>query len=139
MRGLSGDELLRLPVRLNGIELGRPIELVLDVAATHVAGFVVLCGDKVTRFLPFGAARVGPDAIEVASALTLLEDPGFYRSRGAALRALRGRPVTERGREAGTLQDVVLDEHGDVCELVVDGRRIAVGPGVAVGAGRSAA
>ncbi len=142
MRGLSGDELLRLPVRLNGIELGRPIDIVLDGAATHIAGFVVLCGDKAKRFLPFGAARVRTDSIEVGSALTLLDDPDFYRRRGAALGALRSRLVSQRGRALGALQDVVLGDHGELSHLVVDGRRIAVEQGLAVGgapAGRTAA
>ena len=30
MRELTGDELLALPVRLHGVQLGRPVDLLLD-------------------------------------------------------------------------------------------------------------
>ena len=57
MRGLHGQDLLRRPVRLRGIQLGRAVDLILDAAGTRVVGFDVLCGDGTHRFLPLSAAE----------------------------------------------------------------------------------
>lgn len=46
MRGLSADELLRLPVRLHGIRLGRPVDLILDTGSMRALGLDVRCGDE---------------------------------------------------------------------------------------------
>jgi hypothetical protein len=46
MRELSGDALLALPVRLHGIQLGRPVDLLLDREAVRVVGLDVRCGDE---------------------------------------------------------------------------------------------
>jgi hypothetical protein len=110
MRGLCGDELLRRPVRLNGIRLGRPVDLILDAPGKRVLGFDVLCGDGSHRFLPIAAARAFPDQIAVRSALMLLdeEELAFYRERGTTLTALRA--------DGGS--DVVLDEDGAVAARV---------------------
>ena len=51
MREITGDELLALPVRLHGIQLGRPVDLLLDRDAQRIVGLDVLCGDEVHRFL----------------------------------------------------------------------------------------
>ena len=48
---------LHLPVRLHGIQLGRPTDLLLDVESWHVLGFVVRCGDEAVRFLPWAASQ----------------------------------------------------------------------------------
>ena len=92
MRGRPAEELLRLPVRLHGIQLGRPVDLILDLVGERALGLDVLCGDDVHRFLPLAAATVGDDEITVRSALTLLEEAelAFYRSRASELSALRG-------------------------------------------------
>jgi hypothetical protein len=121
--GISAEALLRRPVRLRGIRLGRPVDLVLDRHPLRVIGVEVLCGDEMRRFLPLGAARVHDDEIAVASALLLLQEPdlSFYRRRGTTLSELRGRQVERRGKELGALEDVVLDGSGTVSELVVDG------------------
>ena len=87
MGSRSATELLQLPVQLNGIRLGRPIDLLLD-AEWRALGFVVLCGDESLRFLAFAAADVEADAIRVPSALLLLEDLRFYRERSRSLRDL---------------------------------------------------
>ena len=81
MRSRPATELLRLPVRLRGIRLGRPIDLLLDPVEWRALGFVVHCGDESSRFLVFAAADLLEDAIEVSSVLLLLEDVGFYRDR----------------------------------------------------------
>jgi hypothetical protein len=88
MRSRSATELLQLPVQLNGIRLGRPVDLLLDPVEWRALGFAVLCGDESVRFLPFPAADVQEDAIHVRSALVLLEDVEFYRQRSRSLRDL---------------------------------------------------
>ena len=79
-------ELLQLPVTLDGIRLGRCVDVVLDETGDHVVGMVVLCGDGSERFLVLGAADVRDGEIAVSSALLLLEDVDFYRRRGRSIR-----------------------------------------------------
>jgi len=123
MGSLSAALSLQRPVRLRGIQLGRPVDLLLDLDAWNVLGFVVLCGDESRRFLPFAACQVLDDEIAVGSALMLLEDAGFYERRGVSLRSLLG---TERS--GGLLRDLRLDDAGHVVELTVerDGTRVQV-------------
>jgi hypothetical protein len=94
MGSSSAKQLLQLPVRLDGIRLGRCVDVVLDdpldEGAERVIGVVVLCGDGTERFLVLDAAEVQEDAIAVSSALLLLEDVDFYRQRGRSLSGLRG-------------------------------------------------
>lgn len=133
--GISAEALLRRPVRLRGIKLGHPVDLVLDREPLRVIGVEVLCGDETRRFLPLGAARVREDEIAVASALLLLQEPdlSFYRRRGTTLSELRGRQVERRGRELGVLRDVVLEGSGAISALVVDGgTRVTVDPALRI-------
>jgi hypothetical protein len=120
------EALLRLPVRVRGIQLGRPVDLVLDLDGRRAIGFEVLCGDGTRRYLPLAAARVREDEIVVGSSLLLLDenDLAFYRRRARMLRALTGR-VVERGRRVlGPLVDVLVSEDGAVAGLVVgEGKR----------------
>jgi hypothetical protein len=106
MRGLHGQELLRRPVRLRGIELGRAVDLILDPTGQRVVGFEVLCGDGAHRFLPLSAAEPHADQIAVRSSLTLLDagELAFYRERGTTLTAL----------QVDELEDVVLGDDGRV-------------------------
>lgn len=131
MGSRSATELLQLPVRLHGIRLGQPVDLVLDHAARRVLGVVVLCGDEAERFLAFPAAGVGADEIVAVSPLLLLEDVAFYRARGRSLRDVLGAGVTKDGRRIGRVCDILLAPDGDVEALVVerDGRSRTVGPG----------
>jgi hypothetical protein len=110
MRSRPATELLRLPVRLRGIRLGRPIDLLLDPVEWRALGFVVHCGDESSRFLVFAAADLLEDAIEVSSVLLLLDDVGFYRDRSRSLRDLLG----------GELRDLLVTPHGRVEALVVE-------------------
>jgi hypothetical protein len=110
MGSRSAIELLQLPVRLNGIRLGRPVDLLLDSAEWRALGFVVLCGDESSRFLVFAAADLREDAIDVSSALLLLEDVEFYRDRSRSLRDLLG----------VELRDVLVTRDGSVEALVVE-------------------
>jgi hypothetical protein len=112
----SAAALLQLPVRLRGIQLGRPTDLLLDTDNWHAVGFVVLCGDESTRFLPYAACQPGDDEIAVASALMLLEDVGFYEKRRVSFRSLLDGEVIG----GGVLQDVILGAGGVVTELDVE-------------------
>lgn len=117
----SATELLQLPVRLHGIRLGRPVDLLVDSTEWRALGFVVLCGDESLRFLVFAGATPRDDALEVASAFLLLEDLGFYRERSRSLRGLLGGPVANGGSELGELRDLRISSDGNVESLVVEG------------------
>jgi len=132
MRERTGDELLALPVRLHGIQLGRPVDLLLDRDAQRIVGLDVLCGDEVHRFLPLPTAAVGRGEIRILSPLVLLErrELDFYRSRTLALSRLRDRVVERNGRQLGPLQDVVVAGDGRVVAAIVDHKRIAFDAGL---------
>ena len=127
MRELTGAELLALPVRLHGIQLGRPVDLLLDRDTLRTVGLDVLCGDEVHRFLPLPTASVSDDEIAILSPLVLLEEDQlhFYRSKTFTLSVLRGRLVQRKGRDLGALGDVVVDAAGQLVSVVVAGKRIA--------------
>lgn len=87
MRGLQAEELLRRPVLVRGIRLGRTVDVIFDPDGTRVVGFDVLCGDELHRFLPYPATVVRREGIEVETTLTLLdaEELEFYRRHGRSL------------------------------------------------------
>jgi len=122
MRELTGDEVLALPVRLHGLLLGRPADLLLDREALRAVGLDVICGDDVHRFLPLPTAAVSGDAIAIRSPLVMLEQDelDFYRSRAFSLSSLRGRPVRRNGGEVGKLRDVVFSLDGTLRAVVVE-------------------
>src|SRR2546423_8561455 len=127
MTELSGDGLVALPVRLHGIELGRPVDVLLDREALRAVGLDVLCGDGVHRFLPLTTASIGADALTIYSPLVLLEEDelDFYRSRAFALSSLRGQAVTRKGLDVGKLRDVVLAASGHLVAVVLEtGKRV---------------
>ena len=121
MRGRTGDELLRLPVRLRGIQLGRAVDVLLHPTRPQALGVDVLCGDETHRFLPFSAASLGKEALEVESPFVLLDLPrdSFYRVEARPLSRLRRRPLSD----GSVLQDVVLGPEWAVEALVLDGGR----------------
>ena len=119
MGSLSAAASLLLPVQLRGIQLGRPIDLLLDLDQWNLLGFVVLCGDESRRFLPLAASQVLGGEIAVGSALMLLEDVEFYRRRTRSLRALLGAGVASRGRAVGPLYDLVVADDGAVASLLI--------------------
>ena len=136
-RRLSAVELLGFPVRLRGIHVGSPIDVLFDLQGMRAVGVDVLCGDDVRRFVPLPAATIATDEITVSSAFGLLEqgDTPFYRERGVSFRSLRGSRVEQDGRELGRLVDVIVDEEGAVTDVVVAGeptRRVAVGPSLRI-------
>ena len=116
---MTGDELLRRPVRVHGIQLGQPVDLLLHPTEPHALGLDVLCRDDRHRFLPFSAAEVTERHVEAASPLVLLDlrDGSFYRREARSLNALRGTPLRDRA----SLQDVVLAADWTISELVLDG------------------
>jgi len=105
VRGLQAEELLRRPVLVRGIRLGRIADVLFDASGVRVVGFDVRCGDDVHRFLPFPAAALVGGGLELESSLTLLgeETLEFYRRRGRSLVAgdeLRGVVVDGNGAVA---------------------------------------
>ena len=90
MTRLLAGELLRLPVRTKGIEIGRPVDVIVDPTGNRALGFDVLCRDESHRFLPMSAAVFDREQIAVESALMLLaeEQLDFYRARAKSLREL---------------------------------------------------
>jgi hypothetical protein len=137
----TGDELLALPVRLHGIQLGRPVDLLLDRDAQRAVGLDVLCGDEVHRFLPLPTAAVGRGEIRILSPLVLLEqrELDFYRSRTLALSRLRGGVVERNGRQLGQLRDVVVAEDGRLMAAIVDEDRIPFDVGLRIAPRRRSA
>jgi hypothetical protein len=82
MRSGPYSELLRLPVRTNGIELARPVDTLVG-AAGELVGFEVQCRDGSRRFLPAAAAEIRADEIHVGSALVFLDERelSWYRKQ----------------------------------------------------------
>jgi hypothetical protein len=120
MGPLSAADLIGTPIRLHGILLGRPVDLVLDATCKRVLGFVVESGDDSPRFLPFAASQPSESVIAVGSALMLLDDVAFYRTRGTSFRSLLGTRIEHAGVPAGALVDVCIGHAGDVVELEVE-------------------
>ncbi|HLM34635.1 MAG TPA: PRC-barrel domain-containing protein [Gaiellaceae bacterium] len=83
MGEIALSSLLALPVRMHGIQLGRPVDVLVDERGERVVGLELLCGDGARRFLPFAVADIRPDEIAVESALMLLDerDLDYYRAR----------------------------------------------------------
>jgi hypothetical protein len=125
VKEFSGDALLALPVRLHGIQVGRPVDLLLDREAERAVGLDVLCGDDAHRFLPLPTAAINEEGISIHSPLVLLEEDevDFYQARTFALSSLRGRPMQRDGREVGKLRDVVLASDGRLVAAIVESRR----------------
>jgi hypothetical protein len=118
MGGLTGEELLGRPVRFRGIELGRAVELLVDLDAGRALGFDVHCGDGSRRFLPLAATAIAPESLDVRSALLLVDDVEAYRRKGRPLSSLRGVAVRRAGRTVAMLTDVVVGPDGAIEEVV---------------------
>ncbi len=120
-RSSSGDELLHLPVCVDGTELGRPTDLLVDLDRLRVVGLNVRCEQGAERFLPLAAAELAGEQINASSSLALLDESAYYGRHGASLRSLRGTSVDLAGRLVGTLSDIVLRSDGEVTRIVVKG------------------
>lgn len=114
MGSLSAVGALQLPVRLQGVELGRPVDLLLETETWRALGFVVRCRDESQRFLPYMASQPADEEIAVGSALMLLEDVAFYAKRGASFRSLLDGDVG-----GGILRDVIVSRDGIVTEIEI--------------------
>src|SRR4029077_19967975 len=97
-RELWGGEILSLPLRLHGIVLGRPVDVLLDRESLRVVGLDVICGDEANRFLPLPTAALRESGLPIHSPLVLLEgdELGFYRTRTFSLRSMRGKGVMRK-------------------------------------------
>ena len=86
---VTGIELLNKRVVMDGIELGRVVDVILDETGERPVGFDVLCGDGGHRFLPYATAHIGSEQVEVGSPYVLLgrDQLEFYRRHGQALRS----------------------------------------------------
>ena len=122
MKEWTGDGLLALPVRLHGIQLARPVDLLLDRDGLRAVGLDLVCGDDERRFLPLPTAAIDDEKIAVLSALVFLEedDLDFYRSRTLALSELRGGVVQRNRKEVGRLVDLALGPTGELRAILVD-------------------
>jgi hypothetical protein len=118
MGAISAKALLGLPVRVRGIMVAHPRELLLDASEWRALGFEVVCRDGPKRFLPFATVTVRDDQLSVRSPLLLLDELDFYRSRSRPLTSLLGSPV-HAGDDATELRDVLVEPDGTVSELVV--------------------
>jgi sporulation protein YlmC with PRC-barrel domain len=118
---LSAEELLQFPVRLDGIDVGRAVDLIVDPLQKRALGLDVLCRDDVHRFLPLAAAELRESEIRLTSPFALVDDDGFefYRGRASSLRQLKGMHVARRGRDLGSIRDVVVSASGEIQAFVV--------------------
>ena len=120
-RSSSGGELLHLPVCVDGAELGRPTDLLVDLDRLRVVGLNVRCAQGAERFLPLAAAELSDGRINAFSSHSLLDESAYYGEHGASLRSLRGASVDLAGRRVGTLSDIVLRGDGELTRIVVKG------------------
>jgi hypothetical protein len=90
MGGREASKLLGLPVRIRGIQLGHPVDVLIDSQADRMLGLELLCGDGARRFLPFAVAQIRRDEIEIASVLALIDESelGYYRRHSRRLSEL---------------------------------------------------
>lgn len=142
---LPAEQLLRFPVRLDGMDVGRAVDLIIDPGQARAVGLDVLCRDDVHRFLPLAAAEVDDKEIRLSSAFALIDDAGFefYRGRTSSLRTLKGKQVARAGKKLGALRDVVVSAEGAIEAFVVQSaegtRSVPVEPAISLdGNGRNA-
>ena len=133
MIGSRLGELLNRPVRIRGIDVAEPVDVLLDPELRCVLGLEVHCRDGVNRFLPWLAGQLEPEQLSVELPVTLLDGPQleYYREHSLALNAVRRLPVAGLDGSAARVEDVIVDSSGLVRGLVVadhDGTRaIATG------------
>ena len=142
MAGVSAADVLRKPVRLRGIKLGKSVDVILDATCRRALGFEVRCGDEERRFLPLSVATVSGRDVEVTSPLVLLDagELAFYTRAGFTFRALRGTDVVDRGVVAGRLEDFAFERDGTISSVTVETptgtQRVEYGSNVALSAPR---
>jgi hypothetical protein len=135
---LPAEQLLRFPVRLDGMDVGRAVDLIIDPRQGRAVGLDILCRDDVHRFLPLAAAEVDGEEIRLSSAFALMDDAGFefYRGRTSSLRTLKGTQVARAGKDLGALRDVVVSAEGAIEAFVVQSaegtRNVLVEPAISL-------
>lgn len=135
---LPAEQLLRFPVRLDGMDVGRAVDLIIDPRQGRAVGLDILCRDDVHRFLPLAAAEVDGEEIRLSSAFALMDDAGFefYRGRTSSLRTLKGTQVARAGKDLGALRDVVVSAEGAIEAFVVQSaegtRNVPVEPAISL-------
>ena len=84
-------ELLEQPVEMNGIRVGRVVDVLLGPDGETIVGLEVRCEDGQHRFLPKAAASERGDSIAIGSPFSLLDTDqlDFYREQGLTLRTRR--------------------------------------------------
>jgi len=106
-------------VCFNGIELGRPVDVLLDRQASRAVGLEVVCGNDERRFLPLAVTTVGDDLIAIGSPFCSWTRVAELLPRGGEdACALRGARIDQRGVE-GVLRDIVLGEDGRIEPVVL--------------------
>lgn len=85
------EEHLQRTVVMNGIRLGRVVDVIFAPEGANVLGLEVRCDDGRHRFLPIAAVGENGDALEVDSPFALLDSDqlDFYRAQGRTLRRRR--------------------------------------------------
>lgn len=85
------EHLLAQTVEMNGIKVGRVVDVLFGPDGETVVGLEVRCEDGHHRFLPKAAAAEGDDVIEIDSPFALLDSDqlDFYREQGRTLRTRR--------------------------------------------------
>jgi hypothetical protein len=84
-------EFLEREVSINGIQVGRVVDVLLAPDRETVVGLEVRCNDGRHRFLPKPAASERGDAIAIVSPFALLDTDqlDYYRRNGLTLRTRR--------------------------------------------------
>jgi hypothetical protein len=85
------EGVLAKTVVLNGLRIGRVVDVLLSPDGDTVVGLEVRCGDGQHRFLPKAVAVEREDTIEIDSPFALLDSDelGFYHDQGRTLRTRR--------------------------------------------------
>jgi sporulation protein YlmC with PRC-barrel domain len=84
-------ELLEREVSINGVQVGRVVDVLLAPDRETVVGLEVRCNDGRHRFLPKAAASERGNAIAIDSPFALLDTDQleYYRRHGLTLRTRR--------------------------------------------------
>jgi hypothetical protein len=130
--GERAGAMLARAVRIRGIDVGDPVDVLLDPDLRCALGLEVHCRDGVNRFLPWLSGAFGAEELSVDFPLALLDGPqlDYYRERAVPLNVLRRLTVDDSNGSSARIEDVLVDARGRICALVVaeiDGER-AVDP-----------
>lgn len=79
----SRAELLGAPCRVRGVLVGEVTAVIVDAEVTRAIGLDIRSPDDVHRFLPWVAAEVDGDGVDVSSAFLLVDAGDSYTRRGA--------------------------------------------------------